>query len=249
MHKKIRIIFSIFVVVISWEIIIRLKLVSPLLFPSPSDVWIAVVHIFLSFSGLTNIGYTLMRCVGGLLIGVVVGVLSGLILSSSERVGAILMPWVDFVRSIPAPAFIPLFLLLFGIGEQAKIILIVLVVGLLIAVSMFVSIQNISPTRRMVAKSVGLTKKEILFLVLLPEILPQLSAGFRLAISFSLILTNISEMSIGTQHGIGRAMLNAQLLYETPTMYAYIIISGIIGYYLNMLYLRVEKRYIHWMGK
>ena len=249
MPKILKIIISFFVILIGWEIIIYLKLVSPLLIPSPYDVSRATIHIFFTSFGLTNIGYTLARCLSGLLIGVVSGVLLGLVLSGSEKISSIVMPWIDFIRSIPAPAFIPLFLLLFGIGEKTRIILIVLVVGLLAAVSILVSIQNVSPTRRLVAKSIGLTKKEILFMVLLPEILPQLSTGLRLAISFSLILTNIGEMFIGTQYGIGRAMLNAQLTYETPTMYAYILISGIIGYCLNVLYMQMENKYVHWIGK
>ena len=249
MSKKMNLILSFFVMLIIWEIIIYLKLVSPLLIPSPHDVFLATIDIFSSSHGLTNIGYSLIRCLAGLFIGVVAGGLLGLMLSSSRSIYNTVMPWIDFVRSIPAPAFIPLFLLLFGIGEKTRIILIIFVVGLMTTVSVLVSIQNISPTRRLVAKSMGLTKKEILFMVLLPEILPQLSTGLRLAISFSLILTNIGEMFIGTQYGIGRAMLNAQLIYETPTMYAYILIAGIIGFYLNALYMRIENKYIHWMGK
>ncbi len=249
MHSRINTLLSICVALIGWEIVVRLKVTSPLLIPSPHDVLLATTHIVLSSAGLSHLGYTLMRCLTGLLIGVVGGSALGLMLSSSERLRALVMPWIHFVRSIPAPAFIPLFLLLFGIGEKPKIMLIMVVVGLLMAVSTLASIQTSSPIRRLVAKSLGMKPAEIWFRVLLPDILPHLSTGFKLALSLALILASISEMFIGTKHGIGRAMLDAQLRYETPTMYAYIFISGIIGSCLNTLYTRVEKKYIHWMGK
>ncbi len=82
--------------------------------------------------------------------------------------------------------------------------------------------------------------------VLIWESLPQTFVGLRSAASLSLVVIVVTEMFIGTNMGLGRKIIDAQLTYEITTMYAVILLTGIIGYTFNMFFLSVEKKVLHW---
>ncbi|MSU75015.1 MAG: ABC transporter permease subunit [Candidatus Magasanikbacteria bacterium] len=250
MRQRLGFIISVIVFLALWEMLVLFGGISRLLIPTPVAVAGAVLQFFITPQGLAAVSFTFLRFIAGLVSGVTLGVIFGSLLGLIPTMRRVLFPWVDFFRSIPASAFIPLLLLLFGIGDAARLILIIIIVGLLMAVSTMMSLVNCSPTRRLVGKSLGLSRTQLFFSVVLPEVLPNLSTALRLAISFSLILTVLGEMSIGgSALGIGRIMQDAQLVYETPTLYAAIFVAGLLGYALNMGYACLEKNYIHWIGK
>ena len=85
--------------------------------------------------------------------------------------------------------------------------------------------------------------------VLLMESLPQTFIGLRSGISISLVIVIVAEMFIGTEQGLGKRIIDAQQILNVKDMYASILVTGILGYFLNMLFLLVEKRFIHWSGK
>jgi NitT/TauT family transport system permease protein len=81
------------------------------------------------------------------------------------------------------------------------------------------------------------------------ESLPQTFIGLRSGISISLVIVIVAEMFIGTEQGLGKRIIDAQQILNVKDMYASILVTGILGYFLNMLFLLVEKRFIHWSGK
>ncbi len=249
MRSSLNVFFSFVGAFVVWQLIIVLYPVSPLLLPSPFVVIQAVSDIVLTTEGLEHIGSTMFRFVFGLGIGLANGLLLGLAFGVLPRLKKFLWPWVDFARSIPPPALIPLALLFWGVDNTSRIILIAFVTSLIMVVCTLAGIEALSPVRRAVALNFGYTKYELVYRVLVPELLPQLSAGVRISISYALIVTIVGEMFIGTEYGIGHAILSAQLTYETASMYAYIVVIGLIGYFLNTLYVALERRYVHWSGK
>lgn len=249
MRRVLNILFSFILAIAIWQIIVVVHTFSPLLLPSPLIVARAFGEIISTVEGVRHIVSTLFRFGVGLGIGLFGGLVLGLVFGVLPGLKKILWPWVDFARSIPPPALIPLALLFWGLEDTARIILIAFVTSLIMVVCTLAGIETISPTRRAVALNFGYTKYAILYRVLVPEILPQLSAGIRISISFALIVTIVGEMFTGTEHGIGHAILSAQLTYETARMYAYIFIIGLIGYFLNTAYVLLERRYVHWAGK
>jgi NitT/TauT family transport system permease protein len=85
--------------------------------------------------------------------------------------------------------------------------------------------------------------------VLLLESLPQTFIGLRSGISIALVIVIVAEMFIGTEQGLGKRIIDAQQILNVQDMYASILLTGLLGYSLNMLFLAVEKRLIHWSGK
>jgi len=85
--------------------------------------------------------------------------------------------------------------------------------------------------------------------VILPESLPNIFSGLRIAVSLALILVAVTEMFMGTKAGLGHVIIESQLVYRIPELYSAIILTGMIGYIINKFVLRAEKRIVHWSGK
>jgi len=187
--------------------------------------------IFVGGTILSDIGATFMRLLIGLGIGSLLGILIGLsTLKSKGRSGLIF--WIDFLRSIPAAALLPIFLLLLGLGETSKISLVIFSVTLIMSINTIYGIKNINNIRLMIAKNLLLNTWQTFVKIIFPEALPHISSGLRQSISFSF-----------------RRVVDYHLIFEISSMYAVIILIGIIGYSINKVYVLLENKKVHWMGK
>jgi NitT/TauT family transport system permease protein len=223
--------------------------INKLLLPDPLNVIGSLAFEFYEDNLLIDLLATTKRILIGFSLGTLLGIPLGIIIGYYKKIQKITNFWIDFLRSIPAPTLIPIFLLLLGMGDQSKILLTTFVVSLIILVNTACGVKNANPTRIMTGKSMGLNKRRILLSILLPEILPYISAGIRIALSFSIVAVIMSEMLMSTKHGLGRRIIDYQLIYETNKMYAVIILTGILGYLINKAYVIFENKKIHWAGK
>jgi len=236
-------------IILFWFLLVKTKIFSILLLPAPEEVLRSLYNLFYSQEIIPDIISTLYRLIIGLLLGLISGLFAGLIIGLSKKIDQATEFWLDFLRSIPAPALIPIFLLFFGIDDSAKIALTAFITGLLMTISTAYAVKNINKTRIMVAKTMRLSKITTFIKIALPDALPNISSGIRISISFALIVVIFGEMIMGAVTGLGNKIIEYQLLYETADMYAVIILTGLIGYLANKSYLVFEKKYIHWMGK
>lgn len=234
-----------------WWMITAFRIFSPLLFPRPEDVIATFLQLLIaSHNNIWNdLAHTFVRILIGIITGTCVGLPLGLLVGYYPMLRRSCMPWIDFVRSIPVTALLPLFLLLFGLGDSAKIALAGFIVALLLIVHTSYGVIHANPTRLMIANTMSLTPWNIFRHVLFPEALPYIAVGMRLAISFAIIIVIVSEMFVGTRYGLGLRIIESQLVYATSDMYATIIITGMLGYILNRVYIFFEKRTLHWVGK
>ena len=85
--------------------------------------------------------------------------------------------------------------------------------------------------------------------VVLLESLPQTFVGLRNGVSLALVIVIVAEMFIGSVDGLGNQVINAQMLFEMPEMYAAIFVAGALGYAFNLMFLIIEKRFVHWSGR
>lgn len=103
--------------------------------------------------------------------------------------------------------------------------------------------------RQLAAKVMGAGRLKILHDVTLRESLPQTFVGMRNGISIALVIVIVAEMFIGSTDGLGQRVMNAQMIFDMPRMYAAILAAGSLGYALNLLFLFLERRIVHWSGK
>jgi NitT/TauT family transport system permease protein len=232
-----------------WQVVSYLKIVSPLFLPQPIDVMLSLYHSLFSGTMFLDIGYTLYRVLVGFAIGTIVGVPLGLLMGYSSKIYNALEFTVEFFRGIPTTALFPLFLLIFGIGDQAKFAVTAWGAGLVILINSMYGVHLGKELRVRVAKTMKIKGFQLFSKVIFPEALPQIFSGFRVAISLSLVLVIVTEMFIGTDIGLGKRIIDAQLIYQTADMYAAIIMTGVIGFILNKVTMFFENRIVHWKGK
>jgi ABC-type nitrate/sulfonate/bicarbonate transport system permease component len=240
--------FALFVAI--WFVVAKSDLVGPLFLASPDVVFIKLVELFTHYDFLTDVLFTLYRTMAGFAISVVIGIPLGLVLGHSKVIYNMFEPLVDFFRSVPVTALFPLFLLLFTGGDQSKIAVVVFGSGLLIIVNVMYGVRHSSKTRLLLARSFGASQFTVLRKVEFFECLPYLFAGLRLAISISLAVVIITEMFLGfSDYGLGLRIYNAYEVRNVSEMYAAVVISGIIGYLLNIVIKKLEARILHWIGR
>jgi len=230
-----------------WWIITALKLIDPFFFPGPKETFIALGRQLAS--GLFNdILATLLRTLYAFGIAVIVAVPCGLALGKAERFYRSVELIVDFFRSTPATALFPLFLLIFGIGDASKIAAAAFAAFLIVLFNTAYGVIHSKKARVVAAKLHGASRWQIFKWIVVWESLPQTFVGLRNAISLTLTIIIVTEMFVGSDAGLGRQIIDFQIVYNIPAMYAAILMAGLLGYLLNQFLLLAEKRIVHWHG-
>ena len=240
--------FMVLLIFTLWWIVTVAVLVNPLFVPPPQLVGAKLVELIITGDILPDITATILRTVLGFFAGVSIGIPLGILMGYYKRVYSALEFVVDFFRSIPVTALFPLFLLFFGIGDEAKIAAAAFATSLIILVNTMYGVRHGSKTRIMIAQTMNYMGLQLFRKIIFPESFPYIFAGLRIAVSISLIVVIVTEMFIGTTVGLGHRIINAQLVYRTSEMYAAIILAGIVGYVTNKGVLYIEKRKVHWSG-
>lgn len=232
-----------------WALVTYLKIVNPVLIPSPWVVIVKIITLFYNGKIWVDLFATFYRLLFGFTLSIIFGIPLGLILGSSKKLSDSLEFLIDFFRSIPASALFPMFLLFFGIGDNAKISVVIFSCSLNIIIYTMYGVKNCKESRIRAAKIMKANKISIFTKVIFPESLPHIFAGLRISISIALILVIVSEMFIGTKHGLGHLIYDSHLMFRIPTMYAAILITGVLGYILNKILMIIESKIFHWAGK
>jgi NitT/TauT family transport system permease protein len=232
-----------------WSIASYWQWVDPVLLPSPlstfASLWQGMDGGPLGFDFVK----TVYRTAAATAIAAVIAIPLGIVLGSSERIYRSLEFVIDFFRSTPASAMFPLFLVLFGVGDETKIAVAAFGAILVILFNVAYGVMNARKTRLLAAKVMGASRLRVLFDVMLLESLPQTFIGLRNGVSLALVIIVVAEMFIGSQDGLGHSVFEAQQLFDMPRMYAAIFAAGALGYGLNLLFLLIERRFVHWSGK
>jgi ABC-type nitrate/sulfonate/bicarbonate transport system permease component len=232
-----------------WWLATALKVADPVLLPPPQKALQALVDGLVSGPLLFDFSQTIYRTVLSFLIASAIAIPLGVILGAAEKLYRSVEFVIDFFRSTPASAVFPLFLVLFGVGDKTKIAVAAFGASLVILFNVAYGVMNARKTRVLAAKVMGASRPRVLVDVYLWESLPQTFIGMRNGISLSLVIIIVAEMFIGSSDGIGHRLIEAQMLFEMPTMYAAIFAAGALGYGMNWVFLTIEKTFVHWGGK
>jgi ABC-type nitrate/sulfonate/bicarbonate transport system permease component len=181
----------------------------------------------------------------GLFAATVIAVPLGLLLGSSKLAYRLSRFTIDFLRTIPPIALIPLVLLLFGATEKMSLILVIFgSTGSLVLSAMY-GAQNVDPEVRDLARSYRLRRRDVVARILIPSAAPFIATGLRVSAAIALLLTIGTEL-IGGAPGLGNAMAVAQQSDHIPEMYCYVVASAVIGALVNLLIGRIESRVLRW---
>jgi NitT/TauT family transport system permease protein len=154
-------------------------------------------------------------------------------------------PWIQFFRTIPPIALIPLVILFLGVGEQAKVVVIFIASFLVMVVTIYQGVRNVDLTLVKAAYTFGASDFDILFRVIVPASFPYILVASRLGISTGLTTLIAAELT-GTTYGLGNMIQEAQLYFRMDKVMLGIICIGIIGFALDRLLLLAEKKLTRW---
>lgn len=188
---------------------------------------------------------SLARLLAGYAIACVVAIVVGLALALVPALRRAADPIVQFLRSIPPPALLPFGILVMGVGTAMKVFIIAFVCVWPVLLNTMDGIAGIDPTLTDTSRVYGISARDRIVRVLLPAAAPQIFAGMRTALSLALILMVISEM-VASTNGIGYFVLQSQRSFAIPEMWSGIVLLGILGYVLNLLFMLAERRMLRW---
>ncbi len=219
---------------IAWQVVAASGWVGSLFLPSPLDV----VHSFGDWlhNGLSDDTFiSIYRVVMGFLLAALIGVPLGLYIGAYTWFEALLQPVNDFVRYMPASAFIPLVLLWVGIGEGSKIAIIVIGVIFQIIVMVADAVRRVPENYLEVAYTMGARQGEVLSLVIWRGILPELLDILRINMGWAWTYLVVAEM-VAANSGLGFQILQSQRFLNTPKIFVGIFIIGLIGLLFDLAF-------------
>jgi sulfonate transport system permease protein len=192
-------------------------------------------------AGLTeNVVPSLVNLAIGFVLATVLAVGVGLVLGLVRPLGDAVSPIVEFLRSVPGVALLPLGLLIFGLGTGMKVSLIAYAALWPILLNTIDGVRGIDSTVLDVARCYRLPWHLRLTRIVLPAASPQIITGMRTSLSIAITVIVFSEM-VGSTEGIGYALLQAQRNFAIPEMWSGMLLLGILGYLLNIAFRGVER--------
>ncbi|WP_371574918.1 ABC transporter permease [Streptomyces sp. NBC_01314] len=188
---------------------------------------------------------SLLRLSAGYALAAVAGVALGTVIGSYRRVRALCEPVLEFLRAVPPPVLVPVIMLFAGIGDTMKIAVIASGCVWPILLNTVEGVRAVDSVLSETARSYGITGTARLRNVVLPSASPQIFAGLRQALSLGIILMVISEMSVSS-NGLGYTIVQAQRGFAIPEMWTGILVLGLIGFLLSVVFRLVERRVLGW---
>jgi NitT/TauT family transport system permease protein len=226
-----------------WEIGVRVFSPSPLILPAPSAIiveFFAEPQLFLS-----NAWYTLVNTVVGFALSVVIGVVLAIGIVYSKFLEATLYTALVGMNSVPKVALAPLFVIWLGTGDKSKIAMAFLIAIFAIVIDAILGLRSIDPDVLDLARSFKGSELKLLFKIRIPNALPSIFAGMKVAISLALVGSIVGEF-VAAQRGLGYLILAAQGVFETKRVFVALLILAIMGTVLFYLIELAEKKTVPW---
>ncbi|KUO06158.1 ABC transporter permease [Streptomyces caeruleatus] len=193
----------------------------------------------------TDVVPSLLRLLGGYTLAALAGVALGTVIGSCRTVRAVCEPVLEFLRAVPPPVLVPVIMLFAGIGDTMKIVVIASGCVWPILLNTVEGVRAVDSVMLETARSYGVTGLARLRHLVLRSASPQIFAGLRQALSIGIILMVISEM-FAANNGIGFTVVQFQRSFAVPDMWTGILVLGLLGFLLSVVFQLVERRVLGW---
>jgi len=216
--------------------------------PTPVAVVERGIQLASDGSLFVDIGASLSRVLAGFLLGTLLAIPVGFLMGWYATIRALVEPWIQFFRMIPPLAIIPLAIVLLGIGEEPKILVIFLAAFLSCVVSTYQGVVSVDKTLINAARVLGAGDAVIFARIVVPASSPFILVGMRIGLGAAWATLVAAEL-IAAQDGIGHRMQQAQLYYDLPTIFVGLIVIGVLGLAMDRILLLIEKRLTGWQER
>ncbi len=231
--------------IVLWQIGASSGLISERILPAPSEVALAFWTLSRSGELWHDIGVSFGRAVGGALIGGGIGFALGILNGTSDAASRLLDSTLQMLRTIPHLAMIPLVILWFGIGEEAKLFLVAAGVFFPIYLNTYHGVRTVDAGLIEMAKIYGLGRWALFREVVLPGALPSILVGLRYALGIMWITLIVAE-TISASSGIGYMTMNAREFLQTDIVVLGIVIYALLGKAADWTAVLLERRCLAW---
>lgn len=235
------------VLIVLWQIAANGGKINVQLFPSPAKICQAFFKSVETGKLQANIFISLKRVLIGYLYGAVLGVIVGVLLGLSKKAYRLFSFLLEILRPIPIIAWVPVLIMILGIGETSKIIVIMIGSFWSIFLNTYDGIRNVDAKYLEVSNMFMKTKTETVLRVMLPAALPGIFTGLRIGIGSAWISVIGAEL-IASSAGLGYMISYSREMAQPANMYVAVFIIGIIGYLINGILKLIEKKALKWNG-
>lgn len=231
--------------ILLWEGLVRVHVLDWRFFPPPSAIMGAIVPMVSSGELLVHIAVSLKRVLLGFLLGATPALVLGLAMGLSRWVRAAVNPIISATYPIPKSAIVPLVMLIFGLGEVSKVVLVAIGVFYLVLINTMAGVLNIDRIYLEAARNFGADRLRLFLTVALPGALPLIFAGLRLGMGIGLILIVIAEM-VGARNGIGYLIWQSWTIFAVERMYVGLVVIALLGWLTALILDRAERVLVPW---
>ncbi len=244
LYRSLCLMLSIAIALVLWSVISRLPSTGSV-FVSPLLVWDAFVENIQNGILIIHIRDSLIRVVLGFALGFIVSIPVAFLLGWYEGFRVIVEPWIQFLRTIPPIALIPIVIVMFGIGTSAKVAIIFFAVFLTMVVTIYQGVRNVDNTLIKAARVFDATDAQLFFNVIVPASVPFILTGVRLGLATALTTLVAAELT-GAATGLGTMIQQAGMYFQMDVVLLGIIVIGIIGFIFDKIVLLLEKKLTSW---
>lgn len=230
------------IVVVWWAA--TLTVTNPFV-PKPVQIVLDLANVWGLELVVQQVGISLYRLGVGLIGAIVAGILLGLLIGSSRIARKLTGPLFEFIRAVPPPVLLPILLLVIGIGDSSKIFLIFLGCLWPILLNTIDGVRSVDQVLADTTRTYGMTGWARFRHFVFPAALPRVMTGIRLALPIAIILMVVSEL-YGAIDGLGYQLTLFKQTFKTGAMWSGILLIGLIGILLALLFRVIERRVLAW---
>lgn len=230
---------------LAWKIVTQRELIPPQILPEPAVVGATLVDLVRSGDLPLHIAISLGRVAGGFALGASVGMLLGVAMGLSRRAEEYLYPTFNALNQIPVLGLVPLFMMLVGIGEALKIVIIARACMVPVALSALSGIRGVPRAYFEVARVFRFSHAQVLRKVVLPASIPALFVGIRYGVTQGWLALVTVEL-LASSEGLGYLLVWGRQIFQLDVVVAAILVVGLVGLLLDKGLERVERRLVAW---
>jgi len=231
-----------------WEFGAAVGWIDTRFFPAPSAIFAEARNMIVSGELWKHCSISLQRIAIGFCLGAVPGVVIGLAMGLFSPIRAIIQPLVDATFPIPKIAVLPLFIMVFGLGEESKYAIIATAVIYLVLINTVAGVRNIDAIYLDVGKNFGASRWMMFVDVALPGALPLVVAGLKLGMGVALLVI-VSAEFVGARSGIGYLIWTSWQVFQVEKMYVGLMVSAVLGFGTAALLNYLERVLIPWKAR
>ena len=237
--------FTVLALLAAWEAFARSGAVSNFLLPPFSVVIERVWQDAISGDLAVNLGQTLYRVLIGFVIAGASGIVLGILIARNAATRWFFDPIISVAFPMPKIAFLPVFMLWFGLYDLSKVTMIVFSAIFPVVTATVTSTQGVEKEMLWSARSLGAGERQLLWEIILPAALPQILTGLQVALPVSMIVAIVTEILMGGQ-GLGGAMIAASRFANSPGVFAGIVEIAVAGFCLVKGMAILRRRLLRW---